>query len=302
MTDVAIEFKNCTKKFGNFTAIDNLSLRCSTGQILGLAGPNGAGKSTLIKLAMGILKPTSGSVQTLHTCAFENRTELAQDIRFVPPQHSFYPWMTVREILRFAEGLSKKWSRSLADQLCEMLELPPNRRTRELSTGMQAKLGLVVALAGDPTVLLLDEPFSNLDPLVREDLTVALNRSAKNSNQTIVVSSHQLDELEQICDDVAIISHGRVLRTARTVDLRTKSFKIAIRSSHCAQFVEEIRLDQLVACYPQGDIHELIIVDASAAQLEAWRNSMGEALQQISNCGLDRVFKSMIRESEKSIQ
>src|SRR5688572_18198208 len=161
----ALELRSLTKRYGHATAVSGLDLVVPRGKVLGLLGPNGAGKSTTLRMLMGLLRPTSGSVQVLGLDVFRWPSRVKQRLGYVPETPHIYRWMTVGEVVLFARELYDTWNDEQCGSLLDRFQLPSGKRVRQLSKGMQAKLSLLVALAHEPELLVLDEPLSGLDPI-----------------------------------------------------------------------------------------------------------------------------------------
>ena len=203
------------KRYGSFTAVDGIDLNIPRGAIYGFLGPNGSGKTSTIMMLLGITRPTSGEIWLFGERSAPRRLDLRRRIGVVPEKHprGVWTWMTAGEYLALFADLFRVPDRARRiSELLEKVQLAPFRtkRIREFSQGMLQKLSIVRALLPDPDLLILDEPISGLDPFgikqVR-DLIVSENREGR----TIFISSHQLSEMERICDRVAIISQGRLL-------------------------------------------------------------------------------------------
>ena len=207
----AIDISGLVKQFGKTNAVDGIKLSVPRGTTLGLLGPNGAGKSTTLKMLMGMLRPTAGTVQVLGMEMPANGPKVKQRIGYVPEAHFIYRWMSVCEVIRFSRSMFNSWNDELCADLLEVFQLPSDRRVRALSKGMLAKLSLLIALAHEPDLLVLDEPLSGLDPLAREDFIDGVLQGICRDERTVVFSSHQIDEVSRLADSVAIMSAGRVL-------------------------------------------------------------------------------------------
>ncbi len=221
--------KNLVKRYGNFTAVDGVSLNIPSGEIYGFLGPNGAGKTSTIMMLLGIISPTSGEIKLFDEDYTPSRLDLRKRIGVVPEKHpvGMWSWMTAYEyLLFFADifGIKKPKDRIMNLLAQVKLEEVANKRINEFSRGMLQKLSIVRALLHDPDILFLDEPISGLDPIgikqVR-DLIVAENREGR----TIFISSHLLSEMEKICHRVAIIFRGKLLAEDRMEALLLKLSK-----------------------------------------------------------------------------
>ena len=165
----AVVVDGLTRRYGPAIAVEDLHLAVPRGAVLGLLGPNGAGKSTTLRMIMGLLRPTSGSVRVMGLDPFQTPSLVRQQIGYVPETPQIYRWMTVHEVLRFCRALYAGWKDQEAELLLDTFQLPSGRRVRQLSKGMLAKLSLLIALAHEPPLLILDEPLSGLDPLARDE-------------------------------------------------------------------------------------------------------------------------------------
>ena len=208
----ALEFQSTTKLFGAYKALDSLALTLDPGQILGFLGPNGAGKTTAIHLALGFLKPTSGS-GTILGKPFGDTAARAR-IGFLPDAPSFFAGSAAAAVAlagRLNNMRSPRLQQRSRELLAQLNLAAAGKDARRFSRGMQQRLGLAQALVNDPEVLILDEPTSALDPPgvleVRE-----LLRAARDEGKSIFFSSHQLSEVEQVCDRIAFLDHGKLLR------------------------------------------------------------------------------------------
>lgn len=210
MEAAAIEIRNFHKRYGTRNAVWDLSLSVPRGSVFGLLGQNGAGKSTTIKTLLNLLQPTSGSLQVLGLDTRTDAVEIRRRVGYLPEEPAYYRWMTVEEIVRFNAAFFPRWDTKLADSLLERLDLPGDRKLEALSRGMQAKVGLVMALGCRPELLILDDPTSGLDPVVRHEFLEAMIANVQSEGGTVFFSTHLLHEMERVADEVAIIHDGRL--------------------------------------------------------------------------------------------
>jgi ABC-2 type transport system ATP-binding protein len=206
----AIRLSNVQHRFGRVTALDGLSLSVGEGQIYGFLGRNGAGKTTTLRILMGVLKARSGVVELLGERVRHVTVRLKRRIGYVSQEQHFYPWMTPRQLGRFVRGFYPTWDEDEFVRLLAALDVPPDRRSAELSGGTRTKLGLALALAPRPPLLLLDEPTSGLDPVARHEFNSIVSEMAKARGTTVFFSSHLVDEVEDIATHVGIIEKGRL--------------------------------------------------------------------------------------------
>jgi ABC-2 type transport system ATP-binding protein len=217
----AIELDSVVKTYGRTTALDRLSLTVARGELVGLLGPNGAGKTTTIKLLLGLARTTSGSGSVLGAPLGDRETR--SRIGYLPELFRYQPWLRAREVLALHTELARMPPPRRAAAIDEALDrVDLSDRADDpvsgFSKGMQQRLGLGVALLGDPELILLDEPTSALDPVGRTDVR-AIVRAARDRGATVVLNSHLLGEVEQVCDRVVILHHGRVVASGSIDDV-----------------------------------------------------------------------------------
>jgi ABC-2 type transport system ATP-binding protein len=211
-----------SKNFQNVPVLNGLDFDVPEGSVFGLIGPNGAGKTTTIKIMMNILKPTSGRVEVLGVDSRQLGPEDLMNIGYVSENQEMPGWMTVKYLLAYLKPFYPTWDDSRAAELVRGFELPVDRELRHLSRGMLVKAALASSLAYRPRLLVLDEPFSGLDPLVREDLITGLLESA--SETTILISSHDLGEIESFASHIGYLDGGR-LRFSEEMTSLTARFR-----------------------------------------------------------------------------
>ncbi len=216
-----VETKNLTKRYGEFTALDDLSIAICRGQILGFIGPNGAGKTTTIKILVGLSRPTSGSATIAGADCVKDSRRIRKLVGYMPDKFGSYDNMRVVEYLDFfgaAFGISRRERRKRIDEVLETTQSTymRDRYVESLSHGMQQRVGIARTLLHDPEVLIFDEPANGLDPEARIEMRQILLNLAE-MGKTLIVTSHILPELSRICDQVAII-HGGKLRAAGSLE------------------------------------------------------------------------------------
>jgi len=205
----AIEIFNLTRRFGHTDAVDDLSLSVPAGRIFALLGPNGAGKTTTIKILMNLIAPTSGRATVLGVASTRIGPKERVQIGYVAENQALPLWMSVRQLLDYCRPFYPSWDRDLERTLLVQFDLPEDRKLRNLSRGMLMKVALMSALSYRPKLLVLDEPFSGLDPLVRDEFVQGILEASELGNWTVFISSHDIEEVERLADHVGVIEGGR---------------------------------------------------------------------------------------------
>ncbi len=198
-----------SKKYGKTWALRNCSLSIPAGRIAGIIGPNGAGKSTLLNIAVGLLPPTSGKVELFGSDPYSDPLALRR-AGFDGQDRPLYRDFTVAETLRFGAEMNPRWNQAMAESRMRRLGIPLDRKVKALSGGQQAQVSLVLALARNAELIILDEPVASLDPLARREFMQTLMEEVVEDGLTVVFSSHLVNELERICDYLVILNHGRI--------------------------------------------------------------------------------------------
>jgi ABC-2 type transport system ATP-binding protein len=210
-TNPALELRGLTKRYGRTLALDHIDLTAPAGTALALLGRNGAGKSTLLSVILGLMPATSGQALIFGKPIVGMREADKARIGYVADGQDMPAWMTLAQYLAFLRPLYPGWDDVFCKRLLGIFDLPLDRKLRQLSRGQRAKAAFLGALAHHPRLLLLDEPFGGLDPAVREELLDALFDLMNREEWTIVVSSHEIDEVERLADRVAILDGGRIV-------------------------------------------------------------------------------------------
>lgn len=222
--DNVILVEKLTKYYGKQKGIEDLSFSVLEGEIFGFIGPNGAGKSTTIRTLLALIRPTAGSAKIFGMDCVKCAPEIAKSVGYLPAETGYYEGMKVCELLRYTADLYKKDCKQRTAALCERLKLDTSRRIADLSFGNKKKVGIICALLHSPRLLLLDEPTAGLDPLMQQTFYDIL-REEKAKGVTALFSSHVLSEVQQICDRVAIVKDGAVIKVQKISELRAAGYK-----------------------------------------------------------------------------
>ena len=222
-----LKMNDVTKTFGTFKALDGLNLNVPQGAVYGLVGPNGAGKSTAIRHMTGIYQPDSGSVLFQDKPIFENAAAKAK-IGYIPDDVFYYPSATMEEMRRFYRGLYPTFDDALYTKLLDAFQLPKNSPIRRFSKGMQKQAAFHLTVCLRPELLILDEPVDGLDPVMRRQVMSLILANVADAGTTVLISSHNLRELEDVCDHVGIMDHGKMLLEKSLASMQGETNKLQI--------------------------------------------------------------------------
>ena len=276
-----LEVKNLTKTFGDFKALDDLSMTVPKGAVYGLVGPNGAGKSTLIRHVLGVYRPDSGSVLLDGEAVYEN-PGVKLRIGSIPDDIFYFPSATLEDMRSYYKGMYPTFDDALFMRLYEVFQLPPKGQLRRFSKGMQKQAAFHLSICTRPDLLVLDEPVDGLDPVMRRQVWSLLASDVAQRETTVLVSSHNLRELEDICDHVGIVDHGRMLLERSLADMQGMTHKL-----------------QLVGEAPQGleVLHEsmsgrlrTLVVRGDATQIEEKVRQQSPAYFDVLPLSLEEIF------------
>ena len=224
-----VSVSGLSRRFRTKLALDQVSVEIGRGQVFGLVGANGAGKTTLLRHLLGLLKPAEGSVRVFGLDPVSEPAAVLGRIGFLSEDRDLPPWMRVRELIRYSRAFYPKWDPAYAEHLREQFQLDPGALIKDLSRGELAKAGLLVALAHRPELLVLDEPSSGLDPVVRREMLEAIVRAVAEEGRTVLFSSHLLDEIERVSDQIAMMAAGRVVLHGALADVLESHHRLTLR-------------------------------------------------------------------------
>ena len=222
-----LEMRNVTKTFDGFKALDQLTLTVPKGSVYGLVGPNGAGKSTAIRHLTGVYRPDSGTV-TMDGEIIDENPEVKARIGFIPDDIFFFPSANIEEMRRFYRQMYPRFDDALFDRLYEVFPYSPKKPLRRFSKGLQKQAAFHLSLCTRPDVLILDEPVDGLDPVMRRQVWSLILSDVAEHGTTVLISSHNLRELEDICDHVGIMDHGRLLLERSLAEMQGSTLKLQI--------------------------------------------------------------------------
>lgn len=229
MRDSVVSIANLSRKFGLKPALNDISLEVPRGSVFGLVGENGAGKTTFIKHILGLLRAESGKVRVFGMDPVADPVSVLSRIGYLSEQPDLPDWMRVHEFVRYTQAFYPKWDEAYAEELRRRFGLDRAARVGTLSKGQRAKLGLLAAQAHRPDLLLLDEPSSGLDPIVRSDILAAIIRTVSDEGRTVLFSSHLLEEIERVSDHIAMLHQGKLVLCGPLDEVKSRHRRITLR-------------------------------------------------------------------------
>ena len=286
-----VEIDGVTRRFGSVTAMDDVVLSVPPGAVFGLVGVNGAGKTTLLKHVLGLLKARTGRVSVFGMDPVADPVGVLSKIGYLSEDNDLPGWMRIDELIRYTGAFYPNWDNTYAERLRQSFELDPTARIKHLSKGQRARAGLLIALAFRPELLVLDEPSSGLDPIVRRDILGAIIRTISEEGRTVLFSSHLLAEVERVSDHVAMMDKGRIVISKRMHELKETFRRLTVR-------FDDPRVDPPAlagAMGWQGAGQEWTTV--CDGQLDAFRGAVEEAGARIveeKGASLDEIFLAKV--------
>jgi ABC-2 type transport system ATP-binding protein len=287
MNEAVVETHELTKQYGALAAVNGLNMRVERGSIYGFLGRNGAGKTTTIRMLAGLAKATAGNVRVLGMEAGRDQIGVLERTGFVIDK-TLLPWMNGDDLVRFNRGFFPRWQEKLVKRYAEALEIPMDRKFKKLSQGNQTKLCLLLALAQDPELLVLDEPTAGLDPVVTDQLMRILVEDFANDERTILMSSHHLSEVERIADWVGIIDKGKLLLEARLDDIRANYRRIRVVGERLPG-----TLPEALAVNSAEGVSEYVM-RAGAEAFAASLRSQGATVIEVLPLNLSEIFLVLV--------
>jgi ABC-2 type transport system ATP-binding protein len=288
MTEPVIQIENLVKTYGSKNVLQNVSLSIPAGQTLALLGRNGAGKTTMIRILLGLLPADSGICRLGGVDPAVDPVKVRTNVGYLAEDQIMYGWMTPAELCRFLAPFYPNWDRKLAHDSLDRFEIPSHTRIGRLSKGQAVKLGLVVAMAHRPAIVILDDPAMGLDPIARKEFNRDLVEHLQTSGCTVLYSSHLLDEVEAVADAVAILDRGEIVRTATTDRLRDEVKQVVLAVDSLAEapppegLLDVRRHDDRVA----------IIVDQAGRYIQ--QLSAGGIDHNVVDLSLDEIFEAFV--------
>ena len=276
-----LELTNITKTFGSFKALDNLTMTVPKGAVYGLVGPNGAGKSTAIRHAVGVYRPDSGSVTFDGQPVYEN-PDVKVRMCSIPDDIFFFPSATLEDMHAYYKGLYPQFDDTLFQKLYEVFQLPKKSPIRRFSKGMQKQAAFHLSICTRPDMLILDEPVDGLDPVMRRQVWSLLLSDVSQRETTVLISSHNLRELEDICDHVGIMDHGKMLLEKSLADMQGATHKL--------QIVGEVPEELEILHESSSGRLQTLVVRGNAEEIEARVKATNPAYFDVLPLSLEEIF------------
>jgi ABC-2 type transport system ATP-binding protein len=290
--------ESLTRRYGRRIGIEAMSLAVPEGSLFGFLGPNGAGKTTTIRVLLGFLRPTRGRASVFGLDCWRGSSRIKAEVGYLPGDLRLYPWMNGADALRLFGSIRRRDLEREGCELAERFDLDLAVRVRNMSRGMRQKLGLILAMAHRPRLLVLDEPTASLDPLMQEQLRLHL-RALAGAGHTIFFSSHTLSEVEQLCDRVAILREGRLVADATLDELRRRSRReVMIRWKNRADAAQEP--PPFLELQKRDGENWTCLLAGPATDLVRWAASQPIEDLAIGRPDLDALFRQYYRQGRET--
>lgn len=287
-----IEVEKLTRAFRRKIALDNVSLTVPRGVVFGVVGENGAGKTTLIKLLLGLLEPMGGTVRVFGLDPVSDPVGVLSRVGYLSEDRDLPNWMRVRELMDYTQAFYPGWDQAYAEELRATFNLDLPAKIRHLSRGERAKAALLVALAYRPELLILDEPSSGLDPLVRRHILGAIIRMAADEGRTVFFSSHLLDEVERVSDHVAMIHKGKIVLCAPLDEIKGNHHRLTLRFGEPRD--EPPKLAGALGCEGSGR-EWTMLCDGQLDELKAEAAKLNAEVVEQGTPSLEEIFVARVR-------
>ena len=291
MNEPIIEIKNLVREFGTKRALDNVSLSIQPGTVMGLVGENGAGKTTLIKHVLGLLKAQSGSVSVFGLDPIANPESVLSRIGYLSEEGDLPTWMKVHELMRYSAAFYPTWDDAYAMKLLDEFNLDPSAKLSKMSKGQRSRAGLLVAMAYRPQLLLLDEPSSGLDPIVRKDILGAIIRTIADDGRTVLFSSHLLSEVERVADQISMVKAGKILISDSLDNVKDSHYRATLLFDQ-PQSEKPVIPGSLT--WAGGGKEWNGTFSGDGAQLDAAARALGAKIVERANLSLEEIFVARV--------
>ncbi len=292
MSSNVIEIRGLTRRFGKKVALENFDLTVPRGSVMGLVGKNGAGKTTLIKHILGLFKAQGGQVQVFGIDPVQDPPAVLGRIGYLSENREMPEWMRVEELIRYTKAYYPNWDTDYADELLRTFNLDPKQKIKSLSRGQRALAGLLTALAYRPDLLLFDEPSSGLDPVVRRNILAAIVQTITEEGRTVVLSSHLLDEVERVADQVAMIHKGKVVFADSMENIQKNHCCLSLRFAEPQ--TETPTLPGVLSC-AGGPLEWHYVCEGPIEEIQGPVKELGAQLVEHATPSLEEIFVARVK-------
>ena len=287
MSESVIDIKGVSRSFGKKIALDEVDLSVPKGSVVGLVGENGAGKTTLLKHVLGLFKARTGSVRVFGKDPVKDPEAVLGEIGYLSEVRDLPDWMKIGELMSYTKAFFPSWDDAFAEELRNMFELSLDQKVKTLSRGQRARAGLIAAIAHRPQLLVLDEPSSGLDPVVRRDILSAIIRTVADEGRTVLFSSHLLDEVQRVSDHVAMLHLGKMLLTSPMDDVLTSHHRLTVRFEQPLD--SPLKLSGALRCEGEGR-EWTVLCNGEQASVEAQVTHLNGEIVERAAPTLDEIF------------
>lgn len=282
-----IKGNGIVKEFDGFYALSGLNINVPKGSVYGLIGPNGAGKTTLIKSLMSIYKINEGKIEIANSADIASE-ELKQRIIYISDDLYFYPGFSIKQMAKFYADIYKNWDNAAFEAIGKVIDIDPSRKVRKLSKGMQKQVAFWLGISAKPDLMILDEPVDGLDPVARRTVMNIVLQEVESRNMTVLISSHNLRELEDICDHVGIMHDGKVVIEKSLDDVKGNIHKIQVAFK--GDFPEKLETEIDILKKEAFGSVELLVVRGDGEQIRDEIEKYNPVICDILPLSLEEVF------------
>jgi ABC-2 type transport system ATP-binding protein len=293
MSELAIQTDKLEKVYSQLRAVDELSLNVPRGAIYGFLGRNGAGKTSTLKMLLGLVRPTAGGATVLGFPLGPGQLNILERTAYVSESKVLYGTLTARELVRFTRGFYPRWSDEAVAKYARSFEIPMDRPFAKLSLGNRTKVCLLLALAQKADLLILDEPASGLDPVAVDEFQRVLVEDLAGDGCTVMISSHQLADVERVAEWVGVIDHGKLLLEARLDDIKSQ-YRLVTAAGTA---LPHAKTADMVSVSANGDFCKYVLRQ-NAEDFAAGLRNQGASVADVSPLGLREIFLELVRKEE----
>ncbi|MHC4068794.1 MAG: ABC transporter ATP-binding protein [Planctomycetota bacterium] len=287
-SDIAIEAREVVLRFGKVKALDGFDLRIKNGSVFGLIGNNGAGKTTAIHSLLGFIPVNSGKISVLGFDPGRGNKEILKHVGFFPEKDEPYDWMRVKALFKVGSNAYRSWDKTICSDLCSTFNIDVRKSIKQLSKGMLAKTKLIFALSHRPDCLILDEPTGGLDPVSRHELLTLIGELTRNQKTTTLISSHNLDDIDDIATDVGVVHEGRMIFSGNMEQIKRNVRIIQISGWH-ADAPREIG-NQIIKLKRKEQITQFLVWDKNSREVIRFLAAFTKGEVEVKEISLKELF------------